>query len=232
MILKLLTIDTTTSCCGVALTDEGRILAEYLVNLDRRLSSRLLSIVQMCLDDTGIALQELDGFAVALGPGSFTGVRIGVATVKGLAQATGKPAVGFSSLEMLALNLPNSSLPVCAMLDARKREVYAALYSSTDIPTLISPEVVAAPRTFLEKISGSAIFVGDGARKYRHEIEETLEGRAIFAPDHCNTLRPSAGAALAARALAAGQPSSVHALIPHYIRPSEAELARKSVEIP
>ena len=119
--MKILTIDTSTNTCSVALTLDNRLAGEYLLELDRTLTNRLLGCVDLLLSGAGLAVADMDAFAVALGPGAFTGVRVGVATVKGLALAAGKPVVGFSSLAMLAMNLPWSSCQVCPMFDARKK---------------------------------------------------------------------------------------------------------------
>ncbi|ANA40145.1 MULTISPECIES: tRNA (adenosine(37)-N6)-threonylcarbamoyltransferase complex dimerization subunit type 1 TsaB [Geobacter] len=224
--MKILTVDTSTSTCSAALSINGRCAGEYLLEAERHPSERLLAAVDLLLRDTGMELEELDGFGVALGPGSFTGVRIGVATVKGLALATGKPAVGFSSLAMLALNLPWSSLPVCTLFDARKKEVYGGLYRVTAAPEPIIADCVAPPERFLEAIEGEAIFVGDGAIRYREAIESILGHRAFFAPAHCHQPRASAGALLAGELLRTGAAVPLPLLNPTYIRPSEAELAR------
>jgi tRNA threonylcarbamoyladenosine biosynthesis protein TsaB len=208
------------------LTIDGRCACEYLLEAERHPSERLLLAIDLLLRDTGMALAELDGFGVALGPGSFTGVRIGVATVKGLALATGKPAVGFSSLAMLALNLPWSTLPVCTLFDARKKEVYGALYRVTSSIEPLIDDCVAPPDRILTSIEGEAIFVGDGAIRYRELIESIMGDRALFAPAHCNQPRASAGAILACDLLRAGAGVSLPLLNPTYIRPSEAELTR------
>ena len=113
--------------------------------MEKTLASRLLCSVDAVLGDAGFALADLDGIGVALGPGSFTGLRIGVATVKGLALAAGKPVAGFSSLAMLAMNLPWAAYPVCPMFDAKKKEVYTALYDCRDLPVQIIADCVVPP---------------------------------------------------------------------------------------
>jgi tRNA threonylcarbamoyladenosine biosynthesis protein TsaB len=104
--VKLLTIDTSTSTCSVAVTIGTRLVSEFLLDLERTLAARLLRSVDATLRAAGLTVTDLDGIGLALGPGSFTGLRIGAATVKGLALAAGKPVTGFSSLAMLAMNLP------------------------------------------------------------------------------------------------------------------------------
>lgn len=224
--MKLLTVDTSTSTCSVAVTVGERLVAESLLDTERTLSERLLGAVDTVLRDAGLLLSDLDGFGVALGPGSFTGVRIGVSTVKGLALATGKPVAGFSSLAMLALNLPASSLPVCTLFDARKKEVYAAVYRCGSLPQPLHADCVMAPERFLTLVEDKALFVGNGALRYRELIEETLGDRAVFAPPHCHQPRAAAGAVLALEAFRTGAITPLPFLNPAYIRPSEAELSK------
>lgn len=224
--MKLITVDTSTSVCSVALTVEGRLVAEHLVDCEKTLSERLLAAIDTVLRDGRLTVGELDGFGVALGPGSFTGVRIGVATVKGLALATGKPVAGFSSLAMLALNLPFSTLPVCPLFDARKKEVYAGLYRCGALPEPLAADRVIPPASLLEELSGPVVFLGEGALSYRGLIESTLGDRALFPPLHCHLPRAAAGAVLAQEALRAGRSIPLALLNPTYIRPSEAELSR------
>ncbi len=126
--MKLLTIDTSTSTCSVSLTIGEKVVSEYLLSLEKTLASRLIRLVDAALGEAGLGVTDLDGIGVALGPGSFTGLRVGVATVKGLALAAGKPVAGFSSLAMLAMNLPWAAYPVCPMFDAKKKEIYTAVY--------------------------------------------------------------------------------------------------------
>lgn len=228
----LLTIDTSTSCCSVALAIDGALAGEYLLALDRTLSERLLAAVDGLLNAAGLAVSELDGFGVALGPGSFTGLRVGVATAKGLALATGKPVAGFSSLAMLAGNLAWTSHPVCPLFDARKNEVYAGLYRCDPLPTELMADTVTPPLPFLDRLDGPVVFVGEGAVRYRALITERLGERALFAPVHLHSPRAAAGAELAATLFAQGKAVSAAGLLPVYIRPSEAELARRRREAP
>lgn len=224
--MKLLTVDTSTTACSVSLTVDGRLAVEHLLDFDRTLSKRLLSTIDSVLRDAGETVDGLDGFGLAMGPGSFTGVRVGIATVKGMALASGKPVAGFSSLAMLAMNLPWSVYPVCPMFDARKGEVYTALYRCSDQLEALVADCVIPPEKFLANISGSVVFVGDGALRYRELIEATLGARALFAPRHCHQPRASAGASIAYEALRRGEVIPIPMLNPTYIRPSEAELAK------
>ena len=220
----LLTIDTSTTACSAALTDNGKILGEYLLDTGKTLSGRLLEVIDCIMKETGLAVAGLDGIGVALGPGSFTGLRVGVATAKGLALAADKPVAGFSSLAMLAMNLPWSAYPVCPMLDARKNEVYAAIYNCESYPATIVEDCVASPALFLEKITKPTVFVGSGAVRYREMIESKLGPMAIFAPGVSDQPRASVGAALAHRVFLQDKTTPLSLLNPVYIRPSEAEI--------
>jgi len=224
--MKLLTIDTSTSTCSVALTIGERLAADYLLSLEKTLASRLLACVDAVLGEAGLSVGDLDGIGVALGPGSFTGLRVGIATAKGLALAAGKPVTGFSSLAMLAMNVPWAAFPVCPMFDARKKEVYAALYDCRDFPVPIIEDSVVAPERVLEKLDGATIFVGEGAIAYRELIVDRLGDRALFAPSSAHQPRAAHGALLAQRAFERREVIPLAALVPRYIRPSEAELAR------
>jgi tRNA threonylcarbamoyladenosine biosynthesis protein TsaB len=224
--MNLLTIDTSTSTCSVALTSGDRLLAELVLSSDRPLSSHILEGVDMVMRGGGLTLADLDGIGVALGPGAFTGLRVGVATAKGLALAIGKPVAGFSSLAMLAMNLPWAAHQVCPMFDARKKEVYAGLYLTRDLPDSLHVDCVAPPEQFVQQLSGPTIFVGDGALRYRELIVETLGDDAVFAPSFAHQPRASVGAILVRWKFSGGESTPLPSLNPVYIRPSEAELAK------
>ena len=229
--MKLLTIDTSTTACSVALCCDGELVSEYLVSQGKTLTSRLLSCVDTVLRGAGLSAADLDGFGVALGPGSFTGLRVGIATVKGMAMAAGKPVAGFSSLAMLAMNLPWASHPVCPMFDARKKEVYAGMYECRRLPLTLVPDCVASPEVFLDKLTGPVIVVGEGAVRYRELIIARLGEKALFAPSSAHLPRASAGALLVADAFARGETVPLAHLLPAYIRPSEAELAKMNRQV-
>jgi len=228
--VKILTIDTSSNCSSVALSDGRSLLGECILGEDRCNSGRLMDAVSSLLKAARLTPEGLDAFAVSLGPGSFTGVRVGIATVKGLALATGKPVVGFSSLAMLAMNLPFSSLPVAPLFDARKSEVYAGLYRCGALPEPLAPDAVLPPASLLAAIDTPTLFVGDGAVRYRELIVSTLGELALFAPWHADLPRAAAGAVIALDAALRGEFTPLCLLNPTYLRASEAELAKRRKE--
>lgn len=223
---RLLLVDTATPTGSVAVSQGERLLGEIVLSGPANHTEHLLGNIDELLRGVGLAIGDMDGFGVVLGPGSFTGLRVGVATIKGLALATGKPVVGVSSLTALAWRLPFSAVPVCPLLDARKGEVYAALYQWTDdeFTSLLNP-CVLPPERLLERLSGDVLFVGDGAQSYRGLIEKRLGGRARFAPWPAHACRASNGLGPALEMLRRGENIPLECLVPTYIRPSEAELA-------
>jgi tRNA threonylcarbamoyladenosine biosynthesis protein TsaB len=230
--MRILSIDTSTSLASVALAGDDTIIAESLFTCDRTLSARLMPEVERLLAMAGLGYDDLDLFAAAVGPGSFTGVRCGVATVQGLALATAKPCIGFSTLAMLAMNFSLASLPVCALLDARKSEVYAALYDcSAPLPAPLIHDCVLSPERLLDLVGNATdkpvIFAGEGAVRYRDAIASAMGDRAMFAPFPHNAGHSANGAALALDAFRRNGACEPAHLLPVYIRPSEAELARK-----
>jgi len=229
--MHILSIDSSTQLAGIALADDETIIAETRFRSDKALSARLLPEIERMLASSGLTVGAIDLFACAVGPGSFTGVRAGVATIQGLALATGKPCAGFSTLELVAMNFPLVSLPVCPLLDARKNEVYAALYDCSSLfPSPILSECVKRPEDILRDIvtmtDTPVIFAGDGALCYREVISGRLGGRAIFAPSFLNEGHPANGAFLGLHAHRSGKDLEPGALLPVYLRPSEAEYAK------
>lgn len=229
--MNILALDTSTAQASVAIVNKQKLLSESLFHADRCLSARLMPEIERLLCSCNLTMADIDLFAAAVGPGSFTGVRAGVATVQGLALATGKPCAGFSTLSMLAMNFPFVSTPVCALLDARKSEVYAGLYDcSASIPKALMEDCVLPPEKLIDQLlatcDGNVIFAGEGALRYTELIADRLAEKAIFPllPHHAG--HAANGALLALDALTKGGALSPAELLPVYIRPSEAELAR------
>lgn len=223
--MKILALDTASSLGSVALLDGERLVAETLLNVRATHSERLLGQIDQVLQAAELSLTDLDLIAVVRGPGSFTGLRIGLATAKGLAQAAGLPLLGVSALQVLAMNLPLCPMPICAFLDARKKEVYSALFSWRDgQPQLAGPQLVLPPAKALQRLEGEVALVGDGVALYRPLIDEILGARAHLPAICHHQLRASAAAVLALRQFDPALDLASARLEPLYIRPSDAEL--------
>ncbi|HIJ88969.1 MAG TPA: tRNA (adenosine(37)-N6)-threonylcarbamoyltransferase complex dimerization subunit type 1 TsaB [Desulfuromonadales bacterium] len=229
--MKILAIDTSTSFASVAIAVDEQVVAESLLSTNRTLSARLVPEIERLLTTAGLSFNDIDIYASTIGPGSFTGVRGGIATIQGLALATGKPCAAFSSLALLAMNFSLSPIPVCVLLDARKSEVYAALYNcSSAIPTPIITDCVLPPALLLDQIAAlnkhSIIFVGDGAVRYHDLIAERLGDQAVFAPYPLNSPHAANGTVLALHASRCGALPGPGQLLPLYLRASDAEINR------
>ncbi len=223
--MKLLTLQTATPAGSVALTADEQLLGELFLDVRRPHGGWLLAAIEQLLGAAGMAIRDLDGFGVTTGPGSFTGLRVGLATVKGLALATGKPIAGVSTLQTLALQAPHAAMPVCALLDARKGEVYAGVFGWEEgWPQLRGAEQVLPPERLLAGLSGELLFVGDGAAVYRTLFARQLGSRARFLPAAYHPPRAAHAALLARRAFQAGLARPATEVNPVYIRPSEAEM--------
>jgi tRNA threonylcarbamoyladenosine biosynthesis protein TsaB len=236
--MNILAIDTSTSLAGIAIAVDEQIVAESLLNTNRTLSARLVPEIERLLTTAGLAIADIDIYASTVGPGSFTGVRGGVATIQGLALATGRPCVGYSSLAMLAMNFSLSTIPVCPMLDARKGELYAALYDcSSPLPSPRINDCVLPPSALLDRIAAETgepvIFVGDGAVRYRDQIADRLGEQALFAPFPFHSPHAANGVLLALHAVRKGTLLEPSQLLPVYLRASDAELMKvKAAPVP
>ena len=230
--MKIAALESSTPVGGVALVEDGEVAAESIC-LMRRSHSRLLvaDLVEL-LGRLGWRVGDVDLWSTSSGPGSFTGLRIGMATVKGLAYSTGRPMACSSSLACLA----RQALPfegwILPMLDARKKEVYTALFraSGFDLEMAGRQEVAdpisAASGASATTMAGPVLLVGDGALLYREQLDGLLAG-AIFAGQDLSFPRPSTTALEAARRHLDGERWPLEAAEPVYIRPSDAEIGRR-----
>lgn len=224
----LLILDTATTAGSVALCCGERLLAEIVVDSLANHSDKLLLHVQQILAEQQCPLAGIAAFAVIDGPGSFTGLRVGVAAAKGLARACHRPLFAISSLHLLAAALPFATLPVSVLIDARKKEVYTATFSTAaGYPSLLDEPRVLSPQQLLAEMAAPALFVGSGALLYRELIVARFGAQATFAPGPLHTPRASSAAPLVLQQLRAGAKGDPEQLLPRYIRPSEAEIAQQ-----
>ncbi|UCG22333.1 MAG: tRNA (adenosine(37)-N6)-threonylcarbamoyltransferase complex dimerization subunit type 1 TsaB [Deltaproteobacteria bacterium] len=228
--MKILAIDTSTRVGSIAVVEGPLLKAQQILNISATHNQRLLPGIERILNDAGWSLEDLDGFAVSLGPGSFTGLRIGLSIVKGLAWATGKPLAGVPTLDALAANVSFVPYKICPILDARKGEIYTALYRQGDegIPQRLTSYMVLKPEELVALISETTLLVGDGFLSYGDYLKRELGNRLVLAPPHLSVIHASSVAWLGWHKLQAGEYEDISSCTPLYIRPSEAELNRNS----
>lgn len=222
-----LAVDTTTPSGSAALLDDGRVLAEAGVDTRVDHSARLLATINFLLATCGLDIKQVEGFSLAAGPGSFTGIRVGLSTVKAFAFASNKPVAAVSSLAALALKLPQPQVRLlCPMMDAKKGEVYAALFEG-DGPgermKEIIPQGAYKPDEFLSQLPGHRVmaFIGAGARLYREKILTYVKDKARFSTRSL-FIAVEVGL-LGNEVFSRGKGLSAGALRPLYFRKSQAE---------
>ena len=226
--MRILAVNTASMSASVAALEGGMLRAELVLSTGQTHSRHLMEMIDQALALSSWTLENVDGFAVTLGPGSFTGLRIGISTVKGLSMATEKPVAGVSSLEALAFQSTLGDLPVYALIDGRKGEVYCARYRP-DREGLVAEgeETVLPPEDVTGEIDQPVIFTGSGALLYRDLIENRLGDRALFAPPGSNMIRASTVARLALEKLEQEHSCTPETLVPRYIRRPDAEVNLK-----
>ena len=223
--MRILAVDTATTSCSVAIVDKTSLLSEFTLAKEETHSKHLMDMIKAALRMSGLNFSDLDGFAVTRGPGSFTGLRIGISTIKGLALASEKPVVGVSSLETLALQMSYSRDLICPILDARRGEVYFSRYRFLNGHLKKqTKERVAPPDKAVEDLNESCLFVGNGALLYKEIILEKMGKSASFAPMIQNTIRASTMAYLSMAKFEKNDTDDIEKILPYYIRKSDAEL--------
>lgn len=228
--MKLLALDSSGLVASVAIVTEETVLAEYTVNYKKTHSQTLLPMLDEIVRMLDIDLSEVDGIAVSAGPGSFTGLRIGSATAKGLGLAIEKPIISVPTLEGLAYNLYGSNALICPMMDARRNQVYTALYEFEEGRLVVVSEqkAIAIEEIIdeLNKIGKSIIYLGDGASMYESIIREMTKVDYGFAPIHMNRQRAASIGALGLVYMKDGRTETAADHAPIYLRVSQAERER------
>lgn len=238
--MKVLTLDTTTDTSSIAVADENNLLAEYNFAHKMDLSRRLMPNIVSMLKDCALRIKDLNCIGVSLGPGSFTGLRIGVATAKTLAQVLNIPIVGIITLDLLAYQfdyLPNAT--VCPLVKVRKGEVYWAFFNTCDGKIKQITDYSAGPINEVIKMAQSLfphpkiesqkserriIFCGDGVEDALEELSKSLGDRVVPASKWLSYPKASILARLTLEKIAAGETSDPLSLVPFYIRRSAPEM--------
>ncbi len=225
--MTLLVLDTSGPVCGTAVMDEERVYSEFTAQNKNTHSASLMPMAEAALQAAGKTVRDLDAVAVVVGPGSFTGVRIGVATAKGLAQAANLPCIPVDALEALGASAGSFDGIVCPIQDARAGQVYGAAFR--DGRRLTADEALKL-EAFAEKIQGLGerfLFTGDAAPVHRTRLENLLGERALFAAEPFCYLRPAAAGRIA---LERGEKTDALHLKEFYLRPPNAQKNKKLLE--
>lgn len=209
-----------------AVMDEARILGEYSLSQEMSHSERLVPMIDEMLAGLNLKIKDIDLYGVAIGPGSFTGLRIGVATVKAFAHMFDKPIIGVPTIEALAFNLPYNEV-VVPMIDARRNRVYTGIYSWEDgnLNTIMDADALEIDE-LLKTLKGNydnIVVNGDGSTLYREKIEEVLKEKVKFSTRGLNYCKASSIGELALIKYNNGIIDDYYTLIPDYLRKSQAE---------
>lgn len=232
--MKILAVDSSGLVASVAIVEDDNLIAEYTVNYKKTHSQTLLPMLDEIVKMTDTDLNTIDAIAVAKGPGSFTGLRIGSATVKGLGLALDKPLIGVPTVEGLAMNLYNTNALICPMMDARRNQVYTGLYRFRENTLqVVKDQIPIAVEELLDtlnRLGEEVVFLGDGVPVYRDIIKNNIQVPYTFAPAHVNKQRASALAIRAFEYWNNGIYESADDFVPEYLRMSQAERERAEKE--
>ena len=225
--MLILGIDTCSMSSSAAVLDEEKMLAQFSINHKKTHSERIMPQIENMLNAADIKIDDIDAFAVSVGPGSFTGVRIGVATAKGFAQSLNKPCIKVSALHGLCENVSFFSGLICPILDARRNQVYNAIFESKNgqIKRLCADRAlsVSALMAELKESNKDIMFVGDGVPVFRETLTKELEEKAFFAPLPLMFNQAASVAAVGIDEYKNGNFTDYSELVPEYIRLSQAE---------
>lgn len=225
--MRILAIDTSTNVATAAILENDIIIGEYSCNRGKTHSQRLMPMVRDLLGAVGLKASDMDAFAASIGPGSFTGLRIGVTTVKAMAFAASKPVISVYTLDALAYNLPDSKAILCPVIDARNNQVFTAVYKFTggklDRLTDYMGIHINELADIIRPMDGEVIFLGDACGMHRDFFAEKLGGRVSVAPPNAALARASSVAVLAGAAFAGGKLENSYDMVPFYLRKSQAE---------
>lgn len=221
--MKILSLDSTSVTASVAITENGKTLAENFINNGLTHSQTLMPLVEKTLKDADVSVKDIDLFAVTNGPGSFTGVRIGIASVKGMADALNKPCFAVSTLEAIAEPLKNEDCIACAVMDARCNQVYTAIFDGGKRLYEDKAVLIDELGEELKQYNKKVVFIGDGAKICYEKLNENLSNTQI-ADDNIRYIHASSIGRLTEEKLINGENTTKSAnLVPFYLRLPQAE---------
>lgn len=224
--MKVLAIDTSTMTATCAVLDDGKLIGEYSLDQELSHSENLVPIIKEVLDSLHLGIRDIDLFGVSVGPGSFTGLRIGIATMKSFAQVFDKPIVGISTLKALAFNLTTENI-IVPMIDARRERVYTAIYKWKDgrLNTILKPCIMEINEILdlLKEDYDQVMINGNGASLYKEKILDVLDKKAHFPPMGLNGCRAASVAELSLLKEEKGHDDNYYNLVPEYLRETYAQ---------
>ena len=229
--MNILAVDTSGPVAGIAILKDGCVTFEETVVNKLTHSANLMPMIDAALTRTGMTLKDMHRLAVVVGPGSFTGVRIGVSTVKGLSHGSGIPCVAIDALQAMAAGVPYFDGIVCPIQDARAGQVYGAAFTAGEVPTRLLEDTPLKLEDYVAQVKSLGerlCFLGDGMPVHRARLAELLGDQAIFASANVSYLRPASVALLAAQPDA--QELDYLTLMPLYLRAPQAERERAARE--
>lgn len=225
--MKILAIDTSGQNCSVAIIDEEKVICDFNLSIGTTHSETLLPMIDEVCKTSKIDLSEIDVLSCGIGPGSFTGLRIGIATIKGFALAQNKNVIGVPTLDALAYNIANFDGLICSVLDARNNNVYAGIYKYENDKVILQDDYITEDLDTLIDILKSknekVMFVGDGAVSFKEKFREVLKEKALFAPLHLNNQLSSSVAKAALDRALVNDFDNADTLNPMYLKKSQAE---------
>ncbi len=228
--MRILALDSSGLVATVAILEDEQMIAEYTVNYKKTHSQTLLPMLDEIVRMTEFDLSAVDAIAVAGGPGSFTGLRIGAATAKGLGLALEKPLIHVPTVDGMAYGMYGTSGLICPMMDARRNQVYTGIYRFADGEfEVVEAQMAVALDELIEKLNGygeKVTFLGDGVPVYRSQLDEKLQVAHAYAPPHLNRQRAAAVGALGMKYYAEGKTETAAEHKPDYLRLSQAERER------
>lgn len=225
--MRILAIDTSSLVASVAILDDDIMTAEYTVNFKKTHSQTLLPMIDEIMSMTGVDVDTLDAIAVSGGPGSFTGLRIGSATAKGMGLALDVPIVNVPTVDAMAYNFVGNNKLICPIMDARRNQVYTGVYTFVGEKFTIEKEQCAISIEelveLLNSMEGEVLFTGDGIPVFKDYINENLKNLHYFSPAHLNRQRAGAVGALGIIYFKEGKYTDSDEHMPDYLRVSQAE---------
>lgn len=224
--MRIFAVDTSSNAASAALIEDEILLGEYILNHKKTHSQKIMPIIDEIFKSSELTPNDIDIYAVNIGPGSFTGLRIGIATVKALAHAAQKPVIEVGTLESMAYNMPYCQYQICAVMDARRSQVYNAVYrwQGDTLVTVKYPRAVDISECIADVENEKTVFIGDGIGVNRDIIKEKMGERALFAP--AAYANQTAAAVAQAAYFKAGDKEYIKSyldIVPVYLRKSQAE---------